>query len=481
MLKDKLRLIILNIKDNENISSISNRVGCNKSTISRLYPRIIENISKFDNLDQMTDSQIADIIYNYPNKGEKYINIEEIKEELKNKHVNKELLYDELIEKFGEKVISRSTFYKFCSEHNITRQKPTMVMTYKPGELMQVDWAGAKFKYFEGDKLCYAHTLIFSLPWSGMVYAEPFKNERIDSFLEGHINAFNFFQGAPLLIRPDNLKVGVIKPDKYSPLINEQYLRLCQHYNVRVSPTRVASPRDKGTVENTVKSIYTWIYGYLRNEIIDSYDNLKGQFSIALNNFLNRDVRRKGKTRFELFELEKPFLQKLPSASYNFYHTKMVKIAKNYHIEFDSNHYSVPYRYADRLATLKFNSTNLEIYIEGLKIAEHIRSYNKDISRKYITLDKHKAPGHKYEELIKPSILRADALKIGSATAAVISKMLDSDHNSRQVEARCRHLLNYAVPHDKKEIEDAFNYIFVNGITPTTNTFKTIFEHKLYK
>jgi hypothetical protein len=481
MIKDKLRPLIKCVKEEMSVTQTSLLLGTSKATISRLYKRVMENIALFESLDQMSDSELANLVYYYPNKAEKYIDLEHITESLKEPNVNLELLFSEHQRKYGEDFISRATFYKFCSDNHAKDTKPRMSLSYKPGELAQVDWAGDKLKYYEGGKERRAHVLIVLLPYSGIFYVEPFRDEKMGSWIEGHINAFRFLGGVPRLIRPDNLKVGVTTPDKYAPLLNEQYREFCQHYNIIISPARVASPRDKATVENIVGFVYTWVFGYLRNDIINSYEELKIKVREALVNALNREVRGRHNTRFGLFELEKPYLQSLPSVSFELYNTKIVTIMNNYHIQFDNHFYSVPHKFVNSKAKIKFNSTNIEIYVDGILVAEHIRSYSKDHKDKYITLEKHKPRNHIFYDQLTSENLLSKALEIGHATASLVTNIIQKEHKSSQSLNICDYLLKLANKYDPLEIEATSRYIVVNGITPSISIFINILNNKLYQ
>lgn len=53
----------------------------------------------------------------------------------------------------------------------------------------------------------------------------------------------------------DNLKAGVLQPDFYEPLLQEQYSELLSHYGCAGEPCRVRTPQHKGKVESGVKYV----------------------------------------------------------------------------------------------------------------------------------------------------------------------------------------------------------------------------------
>jgi transposase len=44
------------------------------------------------------------------------------------------------------------------------------------------------------------------LPCSGIIYAEPFRDEKLPSWIAGHVNAFQYLGGVPKTLIPDNLR-----------------------------------------------------------------------------------------------------------------------------------------------------------------------------------------------------------------------------------------------------------------------------------
>ncbi len=59
---------------------------------------------------------------------------------------------------------------------------------------------------------------------------------------------FQFYQGVPKLVVPDNTKTGVTKACRYDPDLNPTYQEMAMHYGVGVVPARPYKPRDKLTL-----------------------------------------------------------------------------------------------------------------------------------------------------------------------------------------------------------------------------------------
>jgi transposase len=70
------------------------------------------------------------------------------------------------------------------------------------------------------------------------------------SWIGAHVRAFEFFQGTPKLVVPDNAKTGVTKACRYDPDLNPTYQEMAMHYGVGVVPARPYKPRDKAKAES---------------------------------------------------------------------------------------------------------------------------------------------------------------------------------------------------------------------------------------
>ena len=53
-----------------------------------------------------------------------------------------------------------------------------------------------------------------------------------------HVRAFEFYQGVPKLVVPDNTKTGVTNACRYDPDLNPTHQEMAMHYGVGVVPAR---------------------------------------------------------------------------------------------------------------------------------------------------------------------------------------------------------------------------------------------------
>lgn len=157
----------------------------------------------------------------------------------------------------------------------------------KPGEKLEVDWAGKTATVIndENGEQIKAYIFVATLPYSMYSYVQAFPDMAMESWITGHVNAFKYFSGVAKILVPDNLKTGVNKAHKHSPEINKTYNEMAEHYDTIVIPARVRQPKDKASVEGNVGNITTWIIASLRNQKFFSFHELNLAIQSKLKEF----------------------------------------------------------------------------------------------------------------------------------------------------------------------------------------------------
>ncbi len=106
-------------------------------------------------------------------------------------------------------------YSRFCELYRRWRRKQDVVLRqeHKPGEKLFVDWAGTTIPIHDprGGPVQQAHLFVAVLGASSYTYAEPTADEQLASWIGAHVRAFEFYQGVPKLVVPDNTKTGITK------------------------------------------------------------------------------------------------------------------------------------------------------------------------------------------------------------------------------------------------------------------------------
>ena len=274
------------------------------------------------------------------------------------------------------------------------KNNATMHLNHKPGEIMQVDWAGDTASVIDTDtgEIIPVYVLVATLPYSGYSYVEGFFSMDQECWTAAHINAYRYFGGVARIIQCDNLKTGVDKHNRSEIKLNKAYSELAEHYNTAILPCRVRSPKDKAMVEGTVGVISTFIIAALRNRQFLSIGELNEAISERLYEFNHKPFQKRDGSRAIAFEEEKAFLMPLPSTPFELSTWKIATVAPNYHITVDKMNYSVPYEYIKRKVDVRMTRSTVEIFFDGNRICSHRRLYGR--SNQYSTNEEHMPMDH---------------------------------------------------------------------------------------
>jgi transposase len=245
----------------------------------------------------------------------------------------------------------------------------------QPGEFAQVDWMNVG-SITIGNAKRKLSCFVMVLSYSRMIYLEFTLSQRLEDFLQAHLNAFDFFGGVPDKINYDNLKTVVVSRVGKEIRFQSRFMELAGVYLFDPILCGVRMPHEKGKVENSIKFIRT---AFLAGREIRSFFELQREAVEWRDTEAN--LRLHGTTHerpIDRFETEKKHLHPLPSPMFEAYLPISVYANRQALIHFDANRYSVPYRYARQFLNLKANQHELEIYHDdGRLLARHERCYEK--------------------------------------------------------------------------------------------------------
>ncbi len=244
-----------------------------------------------------------------------------------------------------------------------------------PAEEAQVDWAYAGTIPAEpSPHKVYCFLLVLS--FSSLLYLEFFPSQSLENFLTGHLHAFRFLQGVPKKIRYDNLPSVVRSRLGTTLQFNPRFLDFAKHYLFDPSVCNLNSPHEKGVVERHVRYMKK---NLLAGRTFSSLTDLNDQGFLWRDQVAN--CRLHGTTRqrpIDLFrEQEQAFLIPLPAIDYDTRTLAQVKSSSQGLVKFDSNRYSVPFTYANKMLTLKADAHEVWIYDQEELIAQHRRCLQK--------------------------------------------------------------------------------------------------------
>lgn len=240
-----------------------------------------------------------------------------------------------------------------------------------PGEEAQVDWA---YTGRIGNRISYCFLMVLS--FSKMLYIEFFHDQKLSSFLAGHLHAFHYFQGVPKKIRYDSLKSVVLTRLGPNIQFNRRFLDFAAHHLFNPSVCNVRSPHEKGRVENAVRYVKN---NFLAGRTFISITDCNQQAALWRDQKANVRIHGTIKTKpVDIFrEKEQSLLIPLPKNEYDTRSVCSVKCSSQGLVRFDTNRYSVPFTHAAMTLTLKADDQFVSIYDKEQLIAQHGRSHLK--------------------------------------------------------------------------------------------------------
>ena len=336
-----------------------------------------------------------------------------IAELLTEKYITHKQIYRILSEE-GVKLSQRS-LNRYISYHFPKQVKSTIHLKTKAGEEAQVDYAYVGILF---NRKVYA--FIMTLSHSRYRYVEFVTSQNTKSWIQSHINAFNFFGAVPKSVILDNLKSGVLKPDIYDPTLNQSYSELSRHYGFIADPAKVYKPEHKGKVERSVQMVKEQIIAGRRFQNLDELNQyaLKWSSEISCNDICSST----GRKPIDLFNQEDlPEMLQLPSTSFDIPVWTEAKVHLDHHYTVDGNFYSVPTNYIGKTLQIRIGIKTINAYENHQLVKSHIRHYGKG----HWVTDENDYPKYIAKYLAEDSTYCLDeAKKIGESTFELMKVIL---------------------------------------------------------
>lgn len=274
--------------------------------------------------------------------------------------------------------------YQGCSSHFRARvaelrpRKPSeaylRLKTYE-GEQMQCDWGSfGHLQIGRAKRPLMAFVMVLS--WSRMIFLRFYLNQRMESFLRGHVAALDYFQGSAKVCLYDNLKSAVLDRRGDAIRFNPTLLELSAHYHYEPRPCAPYRGNQKGRVERSIRFIRS---AFFAARSWSDLDDLNAQ---AERWCLEQAAARPcpedpSMTVGEAFALEQPTLLALPDNAFPADERVTVSIGKTPYARYDWNDYSVPHTHARRSLTVLASLDTVRILDGTSVIATHARHFGK--------------------------------------------------------------------------------------------------------
>jgi transposase len=269
--------------------------------------------------------------------------------------------------------VTYSTLYRYAREQfGFGGQKVTVRMADTlPGEVAQVDFGkmGLVFDPEIGRNRV-LHALIVTLVLSRHQYVYLTHLQNFTALITGMEEAWEFFAGVTRRVILDNMKVAVLKADRYEPVFNRTFQDYSQHRGFIIDSTVVRHPEGKGTVENQVRYVRE---NFFKGEEFKNRDHAQQEAERWCRSIAG--LRIHGTTRkrpFLVFEQEEQkTLLPLSDERFDVPAFASCTVHRDHHIMFKRGGYSLPTKYIGKEVDVRGDSALVRIYYQNQLIRTH--------------------------------------------------------------------------------------------------------------
>jgi transposase len=255
--------------------------------------------------------------------------------------------------------------------------RPARRTGYRPGQVLQLDWAEMPTRPRIAGRERRLYALVAASPYSGAQTAHFSFDLTLESFLEGHVRAFEIFGGVPRECVYDNLRSVVARRERQEVVWNRRFLHLRGHYGFHSTACTPETPREKGAVEAAVRYLKS---GFWPARRFASLPELDRQYADWRDRICNQRTHASG--RFPVCERlaeERAALRPLPPARFDWSGARSVRVPLDGYLRHGRCFYRAPERLVHERVELRFDRDQVWISHRGAEVARYRRSYEEGV------------------------------------------------------------------------------------------------------
>lgn len=462
-------------------SRVASSCGSSRNTVAEVWQMAQDKDLSWPIPETLTNKDLLQILF--PDRmvpdGRKLPDFEYIHKELARHGVTLSLLWAEYCSQCALEHTIPYQHSQFNDKYRAyaVSKKATLRIKRKPGELLEVDWAGDTLTVYDeitGGAIK-AYVFVACLPCSHYSYAEAFPDMKSNHWIQAHVHTYNYLGGVTRILVPDNLKVGIIKNTRSELILNRAYHEMAEHYDTAIIPARPLSPQDKPNAEGTVNVIETWIMAALRDRKFFSFSELNQAIREKLSEFNAKPFQKKQGSRLTAFEEEeKEFLMPLPASPYETAIWSIATIQPDYLITVGECKYSVPSELIGKKVEIRATEKTIEVFYNSYRITSHVRrSYSKDP----IYLPEHMPENHRRYLAYSTDSFLEWAEGIGVSTLIVVKNFLYMHKVEQQGFKPCASLMKLADRYSTERLEKACEKALSYTPSPSLKNIMTILKN----
>jgi transposase len=247
-------------------------------------------------------------------------------------------------------------------------------LTTLAAEEAQVDW-GAFGSIRIGRGVRPLSGFVMVLSYSRALFALFTLDQTLESFLRGHVEAFDAFHGVARTLVYDNLRSAVLERAGTAIRFHPRLLELAGHYHFAPRPCTPYRANEKGKIERQIQYLR---HAFFAARTFADVDDLNAQFRRWRDAIAHPrpHPEQRDRTVADVLADEQPRLLPLPAHPFETDVMRTVVSGKTPYVRFDRNSYSIPHTHVRRPLTLLASPATVRVVAGLEEIARHGRSYD---------------------------------------------------------------------------------------------------------
>jgi transposase len=247
-------------------------------------------------------------------------------------------------------------------------------LTTLAGEEAQVDWGSfGAIRIGRGVRPLSGFVMVLS--YSRAIFALFTVDQTLESFLRGHVEAFETWPGVARTLVYDNLRSAVLERAGTAIRFHPRLLELAGHYHFAPRPCTPHRGNEKGKVERQIQYLR---HAFFAARAFGNVDDLNVQFRRWRDEIAHQrpHPEQRDRTVAEVLAEEQVRLLPLPAHPFETEVMRTVVSGKTPYVRFDRNSYSIPHTHVRRPLMLLASPTIVRLLAGTEEIARHTRSYD---------------------------------------------------------------------------------------------------------
>lgn len=252
-------------------------------------------------------------------------------------------------------------------------ERPAQKTGYRPAQVMQIDWGEMPTRPKIAGKERRIYALVCSLPYSGASTAHFSFDMTVESFLEGHVHAFNWLGGVPRECVYDNLRSAVARREGDEITWNARFTQLRGHYAFHATACTPATPREKGSTEGAVRHTKR---GFWPARSFETLAELDRQYADWRERYAL--PRRHASGHFivaDRLAVEREGARALPPTPFDYAGRRSSRVPIDGYLKHRGSFYRAPEALVHQRVELRFDRDRVWITHQGQTVASYERSY----------------------------------------------------------------------------------------------------------